>query len=50
MYSSAMSAFKDVLNIPVCSRGHEVAQLVEIDATNQKAAGSIPGLVIGIFH
>jgi hypothetical protein len=45
-----MSAFKEFLIIPVCSTGHEVAQLVEIGATTQEAVGSIPDLVIGIFH
>jgi hypothetical protein len=50
MCSSALSAFKEILVIPVCSTGHAVAQLVEVGATDQKAASSIPDLVIGIFH
>jgi len=50
MYSSAMSAFKQLLVIPVCSTGHAVAQLVQVGAIKQKAPGSISDLVIGIFH
>jgi hypothetical protein len=45
-----MSAYKEFLIIPVCSTGHAVAQLVEIGATNQQAAGSIADLVTGIFQ
>ena len=50
MYSSDKSAFKELLVIPVCSTGHAVAHLVQVGAIKQKDSGSIPDLVIGIFH
>jgi hypothetical protein len=44
-----MSAFKEIFAIPVCSTGHAAAQLVEVGATNQKVASSIPDLVTEFF-